>query len=517
MVFSICVLSLVLAILVVCLVFQFIQQEPKPRQPNIVFIVADDLGWNDVGWHNSEMQTPNLDGLARNGIVFNQSYMQYMCTPSRSAFMTGYFPYRTGMQHGVIWRVAGTGLPMKFAILPEKLKELGYETHLVGKWHLGHCHWNYTPTYRGFDSFLGAYAGATTYFTHQLEGNPTALDFHNGTETLTTFDGVYSSIPFLEQIGNILSKHSASKPLFLYLPFTLPHSPLEVPKEYLRKHANVTNEKRRTYNAMVSALDDIVGRTMDLLREFELYENSVIVFTSDNGGQVYQGGSNFPLRGNKNTLFEGGMRVAGFLHSPFLSTTGFVYNGMIHAVDWFTTFLTLAGGKPDPDVDGMDVWKSVVDDLPSPRKEFVYNMDNWNSSSINGAIRVGDWKLIFGKTGLPDDRFTPDNVTDEYAAWAMQDYLLGRPDSPYYHLFNIIDDPYEEKNLASTLPDKVDELMKRVQELVRSKLVEPIWAPNDPKGIESIEDGILEPDYCEPIRSVIPSRESIVNSEIPIQ
>lgn len=470
--------------------------EARVRPPHLIFMLADDLGWNDVGYHNPSIYSPNLDFLAQNGIRLNQSYMQQMCSPSRSAIMTGYYPYRTGLQHGVIWRISSIGMPLQFTLLPEKLRLLGYETHMVGKWHLGHCNWNYTPTFRGFNSFMGSHAGTIAYFNQSLPGSYTALDYFNNTEPLLDYKGIHNSIPFVQQVEHILSRHDHSKPLFLYLPFHLVHFPLEVPPKIWDAYSNMEDSNRKTYSEMVSTMDDDIGQIVQLLKKYGIYKDSIIFFNSDNGGHVYHGASNLPLRGIKNTLYEGGTRVVGFVHSPILKASGYVYNGLIHAVDWFATLLKLAGGQPDADIDGMDVWDSLIHNLPSPRREFVYGYDNYDKN-LSGGIRVGDWKLIVGKAGLPDDWPTPENLDMTFDAYKSGDTLLEWPDAPPFRLFNVIEDPCEHNNLANEMPEKVHELLQRLREY-GSKSVVPLWQPNDPIAVARLGT-ILTPGWCEPI------------------
>ncbi|KAI8515755.1 hypothetical protein Bbelb_065680 [Branchiostoma belcheri] len=175
---------------VVSAFFSAIPGSKNTTQPHIVFIVADDLGWNDVGWHNPDVKTPVLDQLAHDGVILNQTYVNYVCTPSRTAFMTGYFPYHVGMQHMAMLPAQPSAVPSHFPFLPEKLKELGYATHVVGKWHLGFCNWNYTPTYRGFDSFYGFYNGQDDYYKHTVQGG---LDLRDDKEVVKTKDGEYST------------------------------------------------------------------------------------------------------------------------------------------------------------------------------------------------------------------------------------------------------------------------------------------------------------------------------------
>ncbi|CAH1795740.1 unnamed protein product [Owenia fusiformis] len=299
------------------------------KPPNIVFIVADDLGWNDVGWRNEQVLTPNLDKLAREGVILNSSYVQPVCTPSRNAFLTGYFPFHTGLQHFVIFPPQPYGLPLKFTLLPERLRKLGYDTHMVGKWHLGFCKWEYTPTYRGFDTFLGYYNGEEHYFSHDYTyQNKKGFDLRNNTKPLREATGDYSANIYATRAIEILENHNKSKPLFLYLPFQSVHAPLEVPERYKDLYPAVKTQARRTYLAMVSALDEAVGNITDTLKKYGYMDDTLIVFTTDNGGPVNWGANNWPLRGAKVTLWEGGTKASAFVHGPMLKKRGYTNTGL---------------------------------------------------------------------------------------------------------------------------------------------------------------------------------------------
>ncbi|XP_046561442.1 arylsulfatase B-like isoform X2 [Haliotis rubra] len=300
--------------------------------PHIVFIVADDLGWNDVGWHNPQMLTPNLDKLAKAGVILNSSYVAPLCTPSRSSFMTGMYAYHTGLQHLVIMPESPAYLPPNFITLPQRLKEQGYSTHMIGKWHLGFCNWMYTPTYRGFDSFLGYYNGAEDYYTKKMRGGLIAngLDFRDNKQPKHTEE--YSANVYARRAVNIIKSHNQSKPLFLYLPFQSVHTPIEVPKRYENMYPNIEDTQRRQYCGMVSALDEAVGNITQALEDTGLMNNLLLVFTADNGGPTYTAANNLPLRGAKTTLWEGGTKGAAFVYSKtLLRKSGYENTQMIHA------------------------------------------------------------------------------------------------------------------------------------------------------------------------------------------
>lgn len=364
-------------------------------QPHILFIVADDLGWNDVSWHNPDIMMPTLDKLAQKGVILNSSYVQPQCSPSRGALMTGYYPYHIGMQHGIVNKYQPKFMPKDKDSLPEALKKLGYATHMVGKWHLGFCNWSYTPTYRGFDSFYGFYSGAEDYYTHRHYGG---YDFRFNKTVHHPMKMRYSTTLFGKRAADIILEHEPDKqPLFLYLSFQGVHTPLQVPKKYSNQYQNIRNRNRRIYSGMITAMDDAVSLAIRAFQVKNYMDNLLVVFTSDNGGASYIAGSNWPLRGAKSTLWEGGTRVPTFIYSKtLLKKTGIVYDGLLHITDWFPTLVHLAGGQTSPFMDGLDQWLALSRGWPSPRTEFVYNI---NDVKKTAAIRSGDYKLIVGSPG----------------------------------------------------------------------------------------------------------------------
>ncbi|XP_042860572.1 arylsulfatase B-like [Penaeus japonicus] len=377
-------------------------------QPHIVLIVADDLGWNDVSWHNPLAVTPHLEELAKGGVILEQSYVQPICTPTRSALLTGRYPFTLGRQHSVLKDNEPTGLTLNATLLPQSLKKVGYSTHAVGKWHLGFCSWDYTPTKRGFDSFYGYYNGAEDYFTHHRgyvadsdwpdkplpweKSKRDYLDLRNNTEPDATKEGIYSAHLFASYVEDLLASRSAKTPMFLYLPFQSCHAPLMVPEKYMKPYRYIHDLDRRTYLGMVTAMDEAVGRVVAALKATGHYDNSVIVFTTDNGGPTKHGANNWPLRGYKTTLWEGGTRGAAFIHSPLLPNPGTISHKMIHVTDWYQTLVGLAGGVAPAITDGFDQWASLTGSAPSPRTQLIYNLDD--TDKLKAGIRVGDMKLL---------------------------------------------------------------------------------------------------------------------------
>ncbi|MCF1708648.1 arylsulfatase [Tabrizicola sp. J26] len=412
--------------------------QDAPR-PNIVYIVADDLGYADTGYQGSSIPTPTLDELAKTGAELTNFYVQPMCTPTRAALMTGRYPLRYGLQIGVIPGAGTYGVPLDEYMLPQMLKDAGYHTAMVGKWHLGHADANMWPMQRGFESFYGATVGEIDHFTHESHGVP---DWYRGNEPVV--EAGYDNILFGDEAVKVIKEQDGKEPFFLYLAFTAPHTPYQAPKEYLDRFPDIKDPNKQAYAAMVAVVDDQVGRVVKALDEKGMRDNTLIVFHSDNGGVVnslfagdtkVEGGlpaSNAPLRDGKGTIYEGGTKVAALANWPDHVKPG-KHDGLMHVVDMFPTLADLAGGstaKSKP-LDGMDMWPVIADGATSPRTEIVYNVD-----PLMGAVREGDWKLVW-KASLP----------------------------PAIELFNLKDDPAEATNLAAEMPSEVADLQARIIEL----------------------------------------------------
>ena len=303
--------------------------QANPPRPNIIYIMADDLGGKDVGFHGSDIKTPNIDRLAAQGAVFDQFYAQPMCTPSRAALMTGRYPHRYGLQTAVIPSAGTYGLATDEWLLPQALRQAGYRTAIIGKWHLGHADPKYWPKQRGFDYQYGPLLGEIDYYTHAAHGK---TDWFRDNK-LVKEPGYVT-----ELLGNdavrLINKHDPKSPLFLYLTFTAPHAPYQAPQAYLDRYKHIADPSRRTYAAMISAMDDQIGRVVTALDKRGMRDNTLIVFQSDNGGprsaqftgEVDMSKStipadNGPYRDGKGMLYEGArvwlrLRIGGGTSSP---------------------------------------------------------------------------------------------------------------------------------------------------------------------------------------------------------
>ncbi|KAK9297061.1 hypothetical protein QLX08_009083 [Tetragonisca angustula] len=480
-------------------------------RPHIVFILADDLGWNDVGFHGSgQIPTPNIDALAYSGLLLDRYYVTPICTPSRSALMTGKHPIHTGMQHGVLKCAEPRGLPLHEKLLPEYLRELGYSTHIVGKWHLGFYTKEYTPTYRGFDSHLGFWSGHHDYFDHSAVESPYwGLDMRRGLDPAWDLHGQYSTDVFTKEAVRLIDNHNTSRPMFLYLAHAAVHSgnpynPLPAPDQDVSKFTTIFNYDRRRFAGMLSKLDESVGHVVEALRKRGMLKDSIIVFSTDNGGPPagfnLNAASNWPLRGTKNTLWEGGVRGAGLIWSPKLVRPGRVSRQLLHISDWLPTLVTAAGGNPSNlSIDGLDLWYALSEDTESPRKMVLHNIDD-----IFGVagITYGDWKYIQGSTynGQWDGWYGPSGREWVYDVGGVIGSTVGRAvasiglslsadsiralredamikcpprnDSlPLCRplqapcLFNVREDPCEDNNLINRFPSLASELRERLRKL----------------------------------------------------
>ena len=458
--------------------------------PNIVVIVADDLGWNDVGYHGSEIKTPNIDSLAASGVKLQNYYVQPICSPSRSQLLSGRYQIHTGLQHSVIWHTTPSCLPTDIPTLADKLKEMHYSTHIVGKWHLGFYKKKCTPTYRGFDSFFGYLGGAEDYFDHSRGG----YDFHDiryGEEIDSEkYKGQYSTHLFTHRAQELAIKHvemKEKKPLFTYLSYQAVHEPLQVPQAYIEqlKNEHYVDDRRMKFAAMVHAMDEGIGNLTRTYKEHGLWDNTVLLFTTDNGGSPSSGGNNWPWRGKKNTLWEGGIHGVGFVSGGLVEDKAGTENTqLIHISDWFPTLVHLAGGRTEGlNLDGYDVWDAIKGKVDSPRKELLHNIDplatpvgqqypnSTFDTRIRAAIRAGNYKLITGKAGLAD--------------WIPidQSKTIASPDDENKNvwLFNIKEDPEETTDLSTVKPDVVEELLERLH-YYNTTAVLCNYPARDPKG-----------------------------------
>jgi len=415
------------------------------KPPNIVVILADDLGWGDVGWHGSEIKTPNLDRLAESGAKLEQFYVQPVCSPTRAAFMTGRYPMRYGLQVGVIRPTNEFGLPTDERTLAEALRETGYFTAICGKWHLGERRPEYLPLQRGFDHHYGLYLGAMDYYTHNRDGG---LDWHRNGKPIRE-EGYATDLLATEAV-HLIREHNTAKPLFLYVPFNAVHSPFQPPQED-RFNEPYTHMKspRREYAAMIASMDENIGRILTAIRDKGIKDNTIVFFSSDNGGpDPKRITSNGPLRGGKHKLYEGGIRVAACVAWQGKIKPNSTVVQPMHIVDLYPTFIGLAGGslKQSKPIDGFDMKDALLNDKVVER-EILHN-----ASVFTGALRQGDWKIVINGQVDSNELLGPDRHIDNQS-----------PAERKIEVFNIKEDPYERNDLSPSNPEKRRTLWDRYQ------------------------------------------------------
>ncbi|XP_025194249.1 arylsulfatase B-like isoform X2 [Melanaphis sacchari] len=534
-------------------------------------IVFGSNGWNDVGFHGSiQIPTPNIDALAYNGVILNRHYVQPTCTPSRAALLTGKYPIRYGFQGTPIAAGQASALPTDEKILPQYLKELGYSTHLVGKWHLGYYQKRFTPTQRGFDSHFGYWNGYIGY-RNSIHATKTmsGIDARRGFEIAgNEMDrGRYATDVYTEEACKIIesSKRENTK-MFLMLSHLAVHSGNRGPNhlEVSNKTYNdevfgyIKNENRRLYAGMLTSLDDSVRKIIESLDENEMLKDSIVVFMSDNGAPTDDPlwghenfGSNWPLKGKKGSVLEGGVRGVATIWSPWLKEKNNVSENLFHITDWLPTLYTAAGGNFENlgNIDGVDQWKSLTDTSEQIRSKVLINIDETRGEE---AIIFNQWKVV--KSNRTSDLVInfkysgdPGNIGPEYnmsgviastvglrlskincltgdgcmnTLTARDVFYVARsrakvdgqtcpervsdpdPDQRYecfdeYCLFDIVQDPCEYRNVAEQNPQMLNQTIDMLRQFKRVMIMQapkPITDPNaDPRRFSGYWESWLEP------------------------
>lgn len=319
------------------------------NNPNVIIIMTDDMGYGDVGFNGcKDIPTPNIDRIAAAGVVFTAGHVSYaVCSPSRAGLLTGRYSQRFGYERNVLYmpKDAAMGLSLDEETMADALGRAGYRSMLVGKWHLG-AHPNFHPLKRGFNEFFGFLGGGHQYFPSALEIlDPLSVD-DEGSSYKTKLNRGLAVVEEQEYITDAFSREAVSfvdrnrnNPFFLYLTYNAPHTPLQAPEQYLSRFKHIADNRRRIYAAMVSAIDDGVGKLLDKLKETGQDKNTLLFFLSDNGGPLDNGSSNHPLSGKKGNLYEGGIRVPFAMQWPAVIAAGTVYEKPIISLDIFATAL----------------------------------------------------------------------------------------------------------------------------------------------------------------------------------
>ena len=454
---ALCLVSLIIMLPVVTNA----QVDSASRQPNIVFIFADDLGIGDTGVYGSTIiDTPNIDALAASGVRFTQGYVSHpVCSPSRAGLLTGRYQQRHGWEFNPAGRDTDNGLALDQVTIADELGERGYATGMIGKWHLGQQEQHH-PMSRGFDEYFGVLAGASQFFETLPEGgayagtrgapvNRSAVNaVYVGRERVQVEE--YLTDVFTEEAVSFIDRH-ANEPFFLYLSHTTPHTPLQATKPYLDRYGHVQDMATRVYAAMVSSLDDSVGEVVEKLKEIGQYENTLIALLSDNGcaGYIDNACSNLNFAGFKRYHQEGGIRIPFLLSWPNELPSNKLYDKPVISLDLMSTFTAAAGDRVETE-DSVNLLPYIKGERSDDPHEFLF----WRAGPTQ-AIRDQRWKLI--KYKLTD--FTEADLNDTgrldppTGGWAT-----GTPLGLITLLYDLQNDPQESNNVAAQYPDIVQRL-----------------------------------------------------------
>jgi len=435
------------------------------ERPNVVIFLADDLGWADVGFHGgSQIETPSLDRLAREGVQLDRFYTTPICSPSRAGLMTGRDPLRLGVAYGVIMPWHNNGIHPDEHFMPQSFQAAGYQTAMVGKWHLGHAQQTYHPNARGFDHFYGHLHTEVGYFPPFASQK--GRDFQRNGESID--DQGYETFLLAKEASRWIAARDEKKPFFLYMPFIAPHTPLDAPDDLQEKYADLPDEReparsgptdrtrmlakmmmrpsaRPMYAAVVDAMDQAIGRVLKTLDDEGIADDTIVLFFSDNGGAAYAlgGADNVPLRGGKGETFEGGIRVVSVMRWPGRIEAGAKMESIMSVMDVFPTLAEAAGIETGNrfELDGSSLWPAIAEGREMPRDELLYFA---SETPISGFFNLTafdeEWKLVQEvKQGQ-----TTAEVTN--------------------HLFRVSEDPYEYDNLAEEHPRVVARLARAIRQ-----------------------------------------------------
>ena len=426
-------------------------------RPNIVLIMADDLGYGDVSCYGGpHIPTPNIDSIAADGVRFTDGYVTApVCSPSRAGLLTGRYQQRFGFEFNTgprerDWQ-QGLGLPLEEITVADLMRKAGYATGMFGKWHQG-LQPQFHPMNRGFDTFFGFRFGGTLYIDPATPGvKSVQYDRRRIWPRRYEHDPImrdrspveehrYLTDALSEEAAAFIRKHQR-EPFFAYVPYNAPHTPLQATQKYVKRFADVDDDRKQVYRAMTSALDDGVGLILKTLQDAGLAENTFVVFLSDNGGALYTGASeNTPLRGGKLSLFEGGIRVVFAARWPAQLKKGQVYRHPVSSLDLLPTLLRAAGGSlpTNRPYDGVDLMPYLTGKESGRPHEILF----WRNGD-NAAVRKGDWKL-----------------------WRTSD--------GHVWLYDLANDVGEENNLAEERPEVVKQLQSELDKWEKT-LAEPKW------------------------------------------
>ena len=457
------------------------------KRPNVIIFLVDDLGWADISLRGAPIDTPSIDSLFEEGVTLDRFYATPICSPTRAALMTGRDPMRLGMSYSVVMPWMNNGVHPDEHFMPESFKTAGYQTAMVGKWHLGHSQEIFHPNARGFDDFYGHMHTEVGYFPPFA--NQGGIDFQrNGT---TISDKGYETFLLADEATRWIEARNKEKPFFLYMPFLAPHTPLEAPDDLVKKYADLEDKRELTrslsidrtrtlngfspsarpmYAAVVDGLDQAIGQVLDTLSAEGIEEETIILFSSDNGGAAYAGGGadNFPLRGGKGDTYEGGIRVIAAMKWKGKIEAGSKFSSIMTVMD---VFPTLASAAEVPmlntkEIWGRDMWPGMRDSNEIKLSKNVYfASETPNYGEFHTTVFNDKWKLVQVITSS----LLEINVNNQ--------------------LFDINNDPNEYKNLANKYPKLVEMMADQIRKWralhpisgIRAQIVPPPgWrAPKD--------------------------------------
>ncbi len=418
--------------------------QPAQRKPNVLVILADDLGSADLGFTGCrDIPTPNLDRLRAQGVRFTNSYISHpFCSPTRAGLLTGRYQQRFGHENNPQYN-AGEGLPLSETLLPALLKPAGYTSGLIGKWHLGDAP-HFHPNARGFDEFYGFLGGGHQYFPlEKARINPAQeyfIPLSRNREPAVQRE--YMTQEISREAASFIARHQRD-PFFLYVAYNAPHTPIQAPESYLAKFASITDERRRQYAAMVSAMDDGVGTVLSALRQNNLEDDTLVFFLSDNGGPPQaNASSNLPLRGGKGGLYEGGVRTPMLARWTGRLKPNTTYEAPVVSLDIAATALALAGAQPAPGkpLDGVDLLPYLTGSKSGSPHERLF----WRTGGgAHLAMREANWKLVLHEHSEPE-------------------------------LYDLAQDPSEKNDIALANLPRVRDLRAKLQQW-HGELAKPAW------------------------------------------
>ncbi len=521
--------------------------------PHVLLLYADDMGWADVGWNNADVAnvTVHLDRLAASGVRLHWYYGQPSCTPSRAAVLTGRYPIHTGMQFGDLAADGPYGLPLEYTTIGDEMRASGYATYFLGKWNVGLVTPRHLAGARGFDYFLEYHDVMQYYYDHKLCSAINGTDWYDllqgdgagwALPTRVIGDGLYSTLLYANLTASILAKHGddrdddavaradddlgaapSSSPAYVHVAFQAPHGPSwganAPPSGYFSDALAAQIEAaaggvadREAALKVIYMVDLAVGQIDAALADSGLRNKSVVVFASDNGGCPTQSGTmNYPLRGAKLSLFEGGVRLPAFVYAPgymAAARRGETYRGLMHATDWLPTLLEAAGASAPSGLDGVSQYEQIVLGTggASPRTELLHNINIWTTDGARleelsytyAALRSGDWKLITREVDA--GWYTLANADDDDDGWGAYS-CMSTSGGSYDYLFNVTGDPYETDNLYDERSDVVSALEAKL-EAYAAAMRTTVWAASATSAAVAAWASLGEGAYVTPWENV---------------